>query len=172
MTLVLAARRSWPKALRESRASARFAAVSASLSVAASVMPEPSKSDGVIFCSSASARICADAPWTSTTRMLSERNTATPAAASRNFRSVTMHVHREDERPLAELRNVLQDTPQVGRFHFSATAITIHHPASADIWRAVQKCNKVLTLRPAGAIAQVIHRQQRAQLFPGGGGHH
>ena len=28
-------------------------------------------------------------------------------------------VNREDERLLAELRNVLQDAPQVGRFHFS-----------------------------------------------------
>ena len=29
-------------------------------------------------------------------------------------------IQREDERLLAELRNVLQDAPQVGRFHFSA----------------------------------------------------
>ena len=28
-------------------------------------------------------------------------------------------VQREDKRLLAELRNVLQDAPQVGRFHFS-----------------------------------------------------
>ena len=29
-------------------------------------------------------------------------------------------VNREHERPLAELRNVLQDAPQVGWFHFNA----------------------------------------------------
>ena len=73
MALVQAARRSLAE--RPSRIScvSRFAAVSASLSVAASVTPAPSRSDGVTFCSSASALIWADAPWTSTTRMFSER---------------------------------------------------------------------------------------------------
>ena len=90
MAFVLAARRSLAE--RPSRIScvSRLAAVSASWSVAASVMPVPSRLEGWTFCSSASALICADAPWTSTTRMFSERNTATSSSSVAKFSSVTI----------------------------------------------------------------------------------
>ena len=90
MTFVLAARRSL--ADRPSRIScvSRFAAVSASLSVAASVMPAPSRFDAEDFCSSASNFICADAPWTSTTRMFNDRSTATSSRSVAKFSSVTI----------------------------------------------------------------------------------
>ena len=119
MTLVLAARRSLAE--RPSRIScvSRFAAVSASLSVAASVMPAPSRSDGLTFCSSASALICADAPC-------DEHDADVQRAQHRHVQQECGEifvgddgaVNREDERLLAELRNVLQDAPQVGQFHF------------------------------------------------------
>ena len=41
-------------------------------------------------CSSASALICAAAPWTSTTRMFSDHSTATSSSSVAKFSSVTM----------------------------------------------------------------------------------
>ena len=62
--------------------------------------------------------ICAAAPWTSTTRMFSERSTATSSRMLAKFSSVTIAPSTlEDERLLAELRDVLQDAAQVGQFH-------------------------------------------------------
>src|ERR1035438_10524582 len=68
----------------------RLAAVRASLSVASSVTPVPSGLDGVTPCSFARALICADAPWTSTTRMLRERSTAISTRMLAKFSSVTI----------------------------------------------------------------------------------
>ncbi len=77
---------------RPSRTScvSRLAAVSASLSVASSVTPVPSRFEAVMPCSAASARICAEAPWTSTTRMLKERSTAMSTRMLAKFSPVTM----------------------------------------------------------------------------------
>ena len=90
MALVQAARRSMAE--RPSRISCvrRLAAVRASLSVASSVTPVPSRLEGVMPCSAASALICAEAPWTSTTRMLSERSTAMSTRMLAKFSSVTI----------------------------------------------------------------------------------
>ena len=90
MALVQAARRSFVE--RPSRISwvSRLAASMATCNVAASVMPAPSVLDGVTSCFSASALIWADAPCTSTTRMFSERNTATSSSNMAKFSSVTI----------------------------------------------------------------------------------
>ena len=124
MTFVLAARRSLAE--RPSRIScvSRFAAVSASLSVAASVMPAPSRLDGVMFCSSAERLDLRR-------RAVDEHDADVQRAQHRHVQQQRGEVfvgddgavHREDERLLAELRNVLQDAPQVGRFHFGSSVI-------------------------------------------------
>ena len=90
MALVQAARRSLAE--RPSRIScvSRFAPVSASFSVSASVTPVPSRSVGLTLSSSASALICAEAPWTSATRMFNERRTAMSSRILAKFSSVTM----------------------------------------------------------------------------------
>ena len=84
-----AARRS--AAERPSRISwvRRLAAVRASFRVAASVTPEPSRSEGSSPRCSARALIWSDAPWTSTVRMLSDRSTATSIRMLTKFSSVT-----------------------------------------------------------------------------------
>src|SRR6266404_1248896 len=90
MAFVQAARRSLAE--RPSRISwvKRLAAVRANCSVSASVMPAPSRFEGLTWRSSARALICAAAPWTRTTRMLSERNTATSSRMLAKFSSVTI----------------------------------------------------------------------------------
>jgi hypothetical protein len=67
----------------------RLAAVSASCRVAASVTPDPSRSEGADTFSSARAWICAEAPCTSTVRTLSERSTATSSRMFPKFSSPT-----------------------------------------------------------------------------------
>src|SRR5258705_8832020 len=89
MPFVQTARKSFAE--RPSRIScvSRLAAVSASRKVASSVTPAPCRSDGLIACSSARALICAAAPWAITTRMFSERSTATSRRIFAKFSSVT-----------------------------------------------------------------------------------
>ena len=54
--------------------------------------------------------------------MFSDHSTATSSSRVAKFSSVDDGaVDRQDERLLAELRNVLQDAPQVGQFHGSMT---------------------------------------------------
>ena len=74
---VAAARRSAAASPSRISCVTRFAALSASSSVAASVTPEPSRSLGSTPRSIPSARIWTEAPWTSTVRMLSDHSTAT-----------------------------------------------------------------------------------------------
>src|SRR6266702_3788820 len=90
MALVQAARRSLAE--RPSRISwvRRLAAVSASFNVSASVMPAPSRFDALKPRSSARALIWAEAPCTNTTRILSERKTATSNRMFAKFSSVTI----------------------------------------------------------------------------------
>jgi len=68
----------------------RLAAVRANCNVSASVIPAPSRFEGLMWRSSAKALICAAAPWTRTTRMLSERKTATSSRMLAKFSSVTI----------------------------------------------------------------------------------
>ena len=67
----------------------RLAAVRARFRVAASVTPEPSRSDGSTPRCPARALIWSDAPWTSTVRMLSDHSTATSIRMLTKFSSAT-----------------------------------------------------------------------------------
>ena len=116
MALVQAARRSLAE--RPSRIScvSRFAAVSASLSVFASVMPAPSRSDGfdVLFFGER---------FDLRRRAVNQHDADVQRAQHRDVQQDVGEVfvgddgavNREDEGLLPELRDVLQDAPQVGR---------------------------------------------------------
>lgn len=120
MALVLAARRSFAE--RPSRISCvnRFAAVSESLSVAASVTPEPSRFDAEIFLLGGERL---DLRRSAVNDDDADVQRTQNSDVEQDVREVFVRddgaVHREDERLLPESRNVLQDAPQVGRFHFT-----------------------------------------------------
>ena len=122
ITFALAARRSLAE--RPSRISwvSRLAAVRARSSVAASVTPVPSKSEAVtwrLFSERLDLR----------RRAVDEHDPDVQRPEQRHVqhqrREVVVRddgaVNRQDERLLAELWNVLQDAPQIGQFHVSAT---------------------------------------------------
>src|ERR1035437_2420926 len=90
ITFGQAARRSLAE--RPSRISwvSRLAAVRARSRVAASVTPAPSRSEALTCWPSASDLICADAPWTSTTRMFNDQRRATSSISVAKLSSVTM----------------------------------------------------------------------------------
>ena len=89
--------------------------------------------------------ICADAPWTSTTRIFSDQRRATSSSSVAKLSSRDDGaVNRQDERLVSELRNVLEDAPQVGQLHSStapwvASRGRIGHPRRSIAARSPQR---------------------------------
>ena len=118
ITLVLAARRSLADSPSRISWVSRLAAVSASLSVAASVTPVPSRSEALTL-------LLVGERLDLRRRAVHEHDADVQRPQQRHVeqqrREVVVRddgaVDRQDEGLFAELRDVLQDAPQVGRFH-------------------------------------------------------
>ncbi len=96
----------------------RLAAVRASWSVAASVMPVPSRLEASCPVCSASRRIWWPAPWTSATPMRRLRSRAMSSSRLRKFSSSTTAPSSAMTNTfVAKARDVAQDLAQVGQCH-------------------------------------------------------
>ncbi len=119
MALVLAARRSL--ALRPSRIScvSRLAAVSASFSVSASVMPEPSESDALIFLLfGEGADLRGGAVADDDANVQRAQHGDIEQDVGKVFLRDDGAIEAEHENLFAEARDVLQDAAEISWFHF------------------------------------------------------
>ena len=133
ITLVLAARRSLADSPSRISWVSRLAAVSARSSVAASVTPVPSRSDAV---DAAARRRAPDLRRGAVHQHDADVQRPQQRHVEQQRREVVVGddraVDRQNERLLAELRNVLEDAPQVGQFHVSAPNLGVAAATAAN----------------------------------------